>query len=201
MGFDAFLKITSPDVKGESKDDAHKDWIEVLSFSHGISQPTSSTRSSSGGAGSGRANVQAAQATVATSELDLSYTKIYAPTDGIIGKTEVNAGNLVGRGQSTLLTQISKVDPIRLRVSISEREYLEIARRRGWLERYPRYIGALNWISLPATIIAVVGIVIEIVAPLAVARLVDADRSASQCSRLRHDRSPRLHGRDRLPRR
>jgi membrane fusion protein (multidrug efflux system) len=79
----------------------------------------------------GRANVQAAQATVATTELDLSYTKIYAPTDGIIGKTEVNAGNLVGRGQSTLLTQISKVDPIRLRVSISEREYLEIARRRA----------------------------------------------------------------------
>jgi type VI secretion system secreted protein Hcp len=58
MGFDAFLKITGPDVKGESKDDAHKEWIEILSFSHGISQPTSSTRSSSGGAGSGRANVQ-----------------------------------------------------------------------------------------------------------------------------------------------
>ena len=78
----------------------------------------------------GRANVQAAQATVSTAELDVSYTKIYAPTDGIIGKTEVNAGNLVGRGQSTLLTQISKVDPIRLRVSISEREYLDLARRR-----------------------------------------------------------------------
>jgi membrane fusion protein (multidrug efflux system) len=78
----------------------------------------------------GRANVQAAQASVVAAELDLSYTRIYAPTDGIIGKTEVNEGNLVGRGQSTLLTQISKVDPIRLRVSISEREYLEIARRR-----------------------------------------------------------------------
>jgi len=56
--FDAFLKITGPDVKGESKDEAHKEWIEVLSFSHGISQPASTTRSSSGGAGSGRANVQ-----------------------------------------------------------------------------------------------------------------------------------------------
>lgn len=30
-------------VKGESTDDKHKDWIEVLSFSHGVSQPTSST--------------------------------------------------------------------------------------------------------------------------------------------------------------
>ena len=65
-----------------------------------------------------------------SAELDVPYTKIYTPTDGIIGKTEVNEGNLVGRGQSTLLTKISRVDPIRLRVSIGERDYLEIARLR-----------------------------------------------------------------------
>ena len=79
-------------------------------------------------ANAGRANVQAAQAGVTGAEINRSYTKIYAPTDGIIGKTEINAGNLVGRGQSTLLTQISKVDPIRLRISISEREYLQLER-------------------------------------------------------------------------
>jgi membrane fusion protein (multidrug efflux system) len=78
----------------------------------------------------GRAGVQAAKASVDSAELDVSYTKIYSPTDGIIGKTEVNEGNLVGRGQSTLLTKISRVDPIRLRVSIGERDYLEIARLR-----------------------------------------------------------------------
>jgi membrane fusion protein (multidrug efflux system) len=77
-----------------------------------------------------RANVQAAQAAVVAAELNLSYTKVYSPTDGIIGKTEVNEGNLVGRGQSTLLTQISKVDPIRLRVSLNERDYLALARKR-----------------------------------------------------------------------
>jgi membrane fusion protein (multidrug efflux system) len=80
-------------------------------------------------ANAGRANVEAAQAGVTTADLNLSYTKIYAPTEGIVGKTEINVGNLVGRGASTLLTQISKVDPIRLRVSISEREYLQFARR------------------------------------------------------------------------
>ena len=78
----------------------------------------------------GRAGVQAAKASVDSAELDVSYTKIYSPTDGMIGKTEVNEGNLVGRGQSTLLTKISRVDPIRLRVSIGERDYLEIARLR-----------------------------------------------------------------------
>ena len=51
--------------------------------------------------------------------------------------------------------------------------FYEIARRRGWLDRYPRYIGALNWINLPATIIAVVGICIGMLAPVAVARLIE----------------------------
>lgn len=82
-------------------------------------------------ANAGRAGVQSAEAAVTAAELDLSYTRIYSPTDGIIGKTEVNEGNLVGRGQSTLLTQISKVDPIRLRVSLNERDYLLLARKRA----------------------------------------------------------------------
>ena len=50
--------------------------------------------------------------------------------------------------------------------------FYEIARRRGWLDRYPRYIGALNWINLPATAIAVVGMAIESIAP-AVAIVAD----------------------------
>lgn len=47
MAFDAFLKIDG--IPGESTDDKHKDWIEVLSFSHGLSQPTSGSVSSGGG--------------------------------------------------------------------------------------------------------------------------------------------------------
>jgi type VI secretion system secreted protein Hcp len=49
--FDAYLQIDG--IKGESLEDKHKDWIEVLSFNHAVSQPTSSTRSSSGGATTG----------------------------------------------------------------------------------------------------------------------------------------------------
>jgi hypothetical protein len=48
----------------------------------------------------------------------------------------------------------------------------EVARRRGWLSRYPRYIGALNWINLPATAIAVVGMALETVLPAAIALVV-----------------------------
>lgn len=46
MAFDCFLKIDG--VPGESTDDKHKDWIELLSFSHGVSQPSSGAVSSGG---------------------------------------------------------------------------------------------------------------------------------------------------------
>ena len=51
--------------------------------------------------------------------------------------------------------------------------FWEIARRRGWLDRYPRYIGALNWINLPATVIATLGVALESVAPGMVAIFID----------------------------
>jgi len=54
MAFDAFLKIDG--IPGESADDKHKDWIEILSYHHGISQPSSKTASSSGGATAERVN-------------------------------------------------------------------------------------------------------------------------------------------------
>ena len=56
MAFDCFLKIDG--VDGESQDDKHPKWIELLSFSHGMSQPPSVTASSAGGASSGRVNMQ-----------------------------------------------------------------------------------------------------------------------------------------------
>lgn len=55
MAFDAFLKIEG--VDGESSDDAHDKWIEVLSYSHGVSQPASSA-SATGGRTGGRADFQ-----------------------------------------------------------------------------------------------------------------------------------------------
>ncbi|HQI00643.1 MAG TPA: type VI secretion system tube protein Hcp [Deltaproteobacteria bacterium] len=54
MAFDAFLKIEG--IPGESTDDKHKDWIEILSFSHGLSQAASGSRSSGGSATAERCN-------------------------------------------------------------------------------------------------------------------------------------------------
>ena len=75
------------------------------------------------------ARVEAAKAMVRAAELDLSYTSIHSPIDGLAGKTEVKAGALVGRGQSTLLTTVSTIDPIRARFFLSERDYLAIVRK------------------------------------------------------------------------
>lgn len=52
MAADMFLQLDG--VPGESLDDKHKDWIEVLSYSHEVTQPTSTTRSSAGGGSTGR---------------------------------------------------------------------------------------------------------------------------------------------------
>jgi type VI secretion system secreted protein Hcp len=52
MSFDAFLKIDG--VPGESTDKKHKDWIEILSYSFGLSQSASGSRSTAGAASSQR---------------------------------------------------------------------------------------------------------------------------------------------------
>ena len=70
--------------------------------------------------------VATAKAAVDSMEIQLGYTEIHAPIAGLIGKTEVKPGNLVGRGQNTLLTTLSALDPIHVRFSISEQEYLAV---------------------------------------------------------------------------
>jgi len=56
MPGDAFLQIEG--IPGESTDEKHKDWIEILSYSHGVSQSGAGSRSSGGAATSGRCNHQ-----------------------------------------------------------------------------------------------------------------------------------------------
>ena len=58
------------------------------------------------------AAIQADRAAVTQAELNLSYTTMYAPMAGRIGRRQVDVGNLVGAGQSTLLATIVQLDPI-----------------------------------------------------------------------------------------
>jgi membrane fusion protein (multidrug efflux system) len=77
----------------------------------------------------GRANVNAAKAQVELAMIELSYTDIRAPIDGLIGLTKARPGEFVGREPNpVVLTTLSDIDPIRVRFSISERDYLILAR-------------------------------------------------------------------------
>ena len=72
MAFDAFLKLDG--VPGESTDDKHKDWIEVLSYSWGVSQPASGSASSGGARSAERCNHEDFQITKA---LDKASPKLF----------------------------------------------------------------------------------------------------------------------------
>jgi membrane fusion protein (multidrug efflux system) len=85
-----------------------------------------------------RSQVEAARAAVESATLDLGYTRVTAPISGLVGTTQVKAGNLVGRGESTLLTTISEVDPIIFRVGVTEADYLRIVRRNQERTGEPR---------------------------------------------------------------
>jgi type VI secretion system secreted protein Hcp len=54
MAFNAFLQIEG--IKGESQDEGHKDWIEVLEYQYGVSQQALGQTSAGGGRGAGRAD-------------------------------------------------------------------------------------------------------------------------------------------------
>jgi membrane fusion protein (multidrug efflux system) len=74
---------------------------------------------------SAEAQVLASQAQVRKAELDLGFTKIASPIDGIAGAAKAQMGDLVGTPQARELTTVSTVNPIKVYVPISEREYLQ----------------------------------------------------------------------------
>jgi membrane fusion protein (multidrug efflux system) len=75
------------------------------------------------------AAVLAAKAAIIQAELNLGYTTIAAPIGGIIGKIQVDPGNLVGKNEPTLLATISAVDPIYVEFPVAEADYLKLSAR------------------------------------------------------------------------
>jgi len=75
-----------------------------------------------------RFQVTAYDALVEKAKLDMAYTTINSPVDGLIGTTQKKVGSLVGRGENTLLNTISQINPILFRCAIAEAEYLRLAR-------------------------------------------------------------------------
>lgn len=77
-----------------------------------------------------QAQVADAKAKVENARIQLGYTKIYSPIDGVIGRVQVDIGNLVGQGENTLLATASTVDPVYVSFSVSENDYVRAQRSR-----------------------------------------------------------------------
>ena len=72
----------------------------------------------------------AANAQLEQARIELSYSRIYAPTSGFIGISAAKVGGFVGVAPNpVVLNYVSKIDPIRVQFSVNEREYLRYARK------------------------------------------------------------------------
>ena len=75
-----------------------------------------------------KAQIKASEATVETASINLSFTRIVAPIDGIAGIAQAQVGDLVSSSSSPLTT-VSTLDPIRDYFTVSEQQYLALQKR------------------------------------------------------------------------
>jgi RND family efflux transporter MFP subunit len=75
------------------------------------------------------AAVEAAKAALEAANVNLGFTKLYSPIDGIAGNAQIQIGNLVSPATSAVTT-VSTVDPIKVTFAVSEQEYLRLTKER-----------------------------------------------------------------------
>src|SRR5438045_1063201 len=95
-------------------------------------------------AGSSRANVQADEAAVKQTELNLGYTKIAAPIDGVAGIANAQVGDLVGPSTGSLTT-VSQLDPIKAIVTAGEGPFTDFVSRHPDPDERQRYVNSLEF--------------------------------------------------------
>jgi RND family efflux transporter MFP subunit len=75
-----------------------------------------------------KASIQAAEAAVETAQINLNFTRVASPINGIAGVAKAQVGDLVGATSGTLTT-VSTLDPIRDYFTVSEQEYLTLRKQ------------------------------------------------------------------------
>ena len=85
-------------------------------------------RAAEGAIASAKAQIQAKQAAVETAAINLNFTRIVSPIDGIAGIAQAQVGDLVSTSSSPLTT-VSTLDPIRDYFTVSEQQYLALQKR------------------------------------------------------------------------
>jgi membrane fusion protein (multidrug efflux system) len=77
-----------------------------------------------------RAQIRTDEAAIETAKINLEFTRLVAPIDGIAGQAQLQVGALVTPG-SAPVTSVSTVDPIKVYFTVSEPQYL------AWRKRFP----------------------------------------------------------------
>jgi membrane fusion protein (multidrug efflux system) len=73
--------------------------------------------------------LEAAKANLNIAKLNLGYAKMYAPIDGIIGKTMAREGEFVGKDPNpVILNTVSQLSSVRVQFFLTERDYLRVAK-------------------------------------------------------------------------
>jgi RND family efflux transporter MFP subunit len=89
-----------------------------------------------------QANLRSAESQRELAKLDLDYTLVTAPFDGRMDRRQVDPGNLVGSGGSTVLASINQIDPIYVYFNISDHD---LARLRKRARGIPGSSDSRNW--------------------------------------------------------
>jgi membrane fusion protein (multidrug efflux system) len=93
-----------------------------------VSAFSAAVETASAGIATARASVQSAEAAAKNAQLNLEFTKVTSPIDGVAGIALAQIGNLVGPSGG-VLTTVSTVDPIKAYFTVTEQEYLNYARQ------------------------------------------------------------------------
>jgi RND family efflux transporter MFP subunit len=80
-----------------------------------------------------QASLRSAEAQRDLAKQNLDYTLVTAPFDGRMDRRQVDPGNLVGSGTSTVLASINQIDPIYVYFNISDYDLARLRKRAGWI--------------------------------------------------------------------
>jgi len=76
-----------------------------------------------------QSSLDAAKANLRSAEIELGYTSIYSPIDGLIGMTKARVGDFVGKDPNpVILNTVSQTNEVKVRFYLTESEYLYISR-------------------------------------------------------------------------
>ena len=120
-----FDNATQSNVASKAEVEAAKAGVEAARAQQAHSKAQIGTAKA--GVSTAQGQLENARATVNTAALNVGFTKIVAPIDGIVGIAQAQVGTLVSL-TSGPLTTISTVDPIKVYFSLSEQEYLHYSR-------------------------------------------------------------------------